>query len=166
MISTSTPGTKPRITTLVEQEHRIAASVDTVWDVLVNRHGDWQPQPFRVHEGDGVIEFDPHPGGMIAETWEGGGFALWGTISLFRPKEIFEYTGHFGMGGALFLVRFELVSSDDGSMLRLSHRVFGDAEDNDVENYTELCDRCMGNLTAIAEGDRALSTAGLDVLPA
>lgn len=155
MSATSTADTRPRIRTLVEQEHRIAASPETVWDVLVYRRGDWQPQPFRVYEGDGVVECDPRPGGVIAETWEGGGFALWGTISIFRPKEIFEYSGHFGMGGALFLVRFELSPSDDGSVLQLSHRVFGDVEDNDVENYTNLWTECMGSLTSIAEGEKA-----------
>lgn len=154
-VSATAEHIKPRIKTLVEQEHRIAASTDIVWDVLVNHRGDWQPQPFRVYEGNGVIEFDPRPGGVIAETWEGGGFALCGTTSLFRPREVFEYTGHFGMGGALFLVRFELAPSDDGSVLRLFHRVFGDIEDDDVENYTGLWDQCMANLTTIAEGAEA-----------
>lgn len=69
--------------------------------------------------------------------------------------EIFGYTGHFGMGSELFLVRFEL-----------SHRVFGDVEDNSVENCTELWGECMGNLTTIAEGDQAGSTAGPDGPPA
>lgn len=79
--------------------------------------------------------------------------------------EIFGYTGHFGMGSELFLVRFELSPSNDGSVLQLSHRVFGDVEDNSVENCTELWGECMGNLTTIAEGDQAGSTAGPDGPP-
>lgn len=150
--SRMTTDLKPGYKTLVERRHAIAAPIATVWEVLVNRRGDWQPQPYRTYAGDGVIVIDTRPGGVIAETWEGGGFTHWGTILEFRPHQVFEYTGAFGMGGALFDVRFELTDMDGTTELRLLHRVFGDVEESDVENYTNLWDACMSNLVTIAQG--------------
>ena len=117
----------------VEHELAVAAPREKVFDALT-RMGEWWPHRFR--EGSSV-HLEPSVGGRFWEEWPEGG-ALYATVTdVLRPERL-RCAGPMGMGGPVSgLFAMELEERPDGTLVRLSHRAFGDIDEETQEAYTQ-----------------------------
>jgi uncharacterized protein YndB with AHSA1/START domain len=119
----------------VANEVTIEAPRERVFAALT-RMGSWWPHRFR----DGVpVVLEPFVGGRFFEDWGDGDGALYGTVArVSRPSHL-SVSGPMGMGGPVVgLWAFDL--DEDGSgrtLLRYSHRAFGEISDEQRQGYTE-----------------------------
>jgi DNA-binding transcriptional ArsR family regulator/uncharacterized protein YndB with AHSA1/START domain len=117
----------------VEHELAVAAPREKVFDALC-RMGEWWPHRFR--EGAGV-HLEPVVGGRFWEEWAEGG-ALYATVTDVRRPERLRCTGPMGMDGPVTsLFSMELEEQAGGTLVRLSHRAFGDIDDDTRASYTQ-----------------------------
>jgi DNA-binding transcriptional ArsR family regulator/uncharacterized protein YndB with AHSA1/START domain len=117
----------------VEHELTVAAPREKVFDALT-RMGEWWPHRFR--EGSSV-HLEPTVGGRFWEQWAEGG-ALYATVTdVLRPERL-RCAGPMGMAGPVSgRFAMELAELPDGTLVRLSHRAFGDIDDETRASYTE-----------------------------
>jgi uncharacterized protein YndB with AHSA1/START domain len=120
----------------ITNEVRVRASRERVYDALC-AVGDWWPHRFR----DGAsVEFEPRVGGRFFESWGGSDGALYGTVTtLVRPERI-TVTGPMGMTGPVvgqftYELTPELTPDGEHTVLRCTHRAFGDISDETVAGY-------------------------------
>jgi DNA-binding transcriptional ArsR family regulator/uncharacterized protein YndB with AHSA1/START domain len=117
----------------VEHELAVAAPREKVFDALA-RMGEWWPHRFR----DGaVVHLEASVGGRFWEEWPEGG-ALYATVvDVLRPERL-RCAGPMGMGGPVNGVfAMELSERPDGTLVRLSHRAFGDIDEETKAAYAE-----------------------------
>ncbi len=142
--STPTPAGLAVRTLEVEHELAVAAPREKVFDALC-RMGDWWPHTFR--EGASV-HLEPFVGGRFWEEWAEGG-ALYATVVDVQRPERLRCTGPMGMGGPVNGVfGIELEEQPDGTLVRLSHRAFGDIDDETRGAYSEGWVEVFGALKA------------------
>jgi len=117
----------------VEHELAVAAPREKVFDALT-RMGEWWPHRFR--EGSSV-HLEPSVGGRFWEEWPEGG-ALYATVTdVLRPERL-RCAGPMGMGGPVNgLFAMELDERPDGTLVRLSHRAFGDIDEETQAAYSQ-----------------------------
>ncbi|HEX8003664.1 MAG TPA: metalloregulator ArsR/SmtB family transcription factor [Mycobacteriales bacterium] len=117
----------------VANEVAIDAPPERVFDALT-RMGEWWPHRFR--EGAAVV-LEPRVGGRFYEDWGGGDGALYATVQrLERPSRI-EMVGPMGMPGPVTAVwSMTLTPTGSGTTLGLSHRAFGDIDEETRAGYT------------------------------
>jgi uncharacterized protein YndB with AHSA1/START domain len=117
----------------IVDEVAVAAPREKVFDALC-RVGDWWPHKFV--EG-GRVHFEPVVGGRFWEEWPDDGGALYATVSSIRRPSKLEYTGPMGMAGPVTsVISFELEERDAGTLVRKTHRAFGDIDEETRESYT------------------------------
>jgi uncharacterized protein YndB with AHSA1/START domain len=117
----------------IVDEVAVAAPREKVFDALC-RVGDWWPHRFM--EG-GRVHFEPVVGGRFWEEWSDEGGALYATISNIRRPARIEYVGPMGMSGPVTsVIAFELEERDGGTLVRKSHRAFGDIDEETRQSYT------------------------------
>lgn len=120
------------VTTLdIQHEIRVAAAPDKVFQGLLET-GSWWPHTFR----DGSrVQLEPHVGGRFWEEWDGGG-ALYATVRALHPGSVLELEGPMGMAGpATSRIRLSVEADGEGSVVRCSHRAFGDVTDENRQGY-------------------------------
>jgi uncharacterized protein YndB with AHSA1/START domain len=117
----------------VEQEITIAAPREKVFDALCEM-GAWWPHLFV--EG-ATVHLEPVVGGRFWEEWPNGSGALYATVTKLRRPELLACEGPMGMAGPVAGVfTFELSERDGGTLVRGSHRAFGDIDDDTRADYT------------------------------
>jgi uncharacterized protein YndB with AHSA1/START domain len=116
----------------IADEVTVAAPREKVFDALC-RIGDWWPHKF---VESGRVHFEPAVGGRFWEEWPDGG-TLYATVSHLRRPESIQYVGPMGMSGPVTsVISFELEERDGGTLVRNSHRAFGDIDDETRRGYT------------------------------
>jgi len=128
----------------VENETVVAAPREQVFDALC-RMGEWWPHRF----ADGsTVHLEAVVGGRFWEEWPDGG-ALYATVTSVKRPERLECAGPMGMAGPVTAVfSFELEEQPEGTTVRLSHRAFGDIDDQTRTAYTEGWGQIFGALRA------------------
>jgi uncharacterized protein YndB with AHSA1/START domain len=119
----------------VASELEIAAPREKVF-AAVTEVGQWWPHRFR--EGSSVV-LERRVGGRFYEDWGDDSGALYGVVGTFDRPARFSIAGPMGMGGPVTSVwSLELVEAGpDRTVLRGSHRAFGDISDETREAYTQ-----------------------------
>lgn len=117
----------------VANEVRIDAPVARVWE-SVTRMGEWWPHRFR----DGTtVHFEPVVGGRFWEEWGDGDGALYATVVRIDSPHLLVMSGPMGMPGPVTAVwTVELSEDGDGTVLRGTHRAFGDISEETRAGYT------------------------------
>lgn len=116
----------------IANEVTIAAPREKVFDALT-RMGQWWPHRFR--EGTRVV-LEPFAGGRFYEEWGDGSGALYGIVTrLSRPDHI-RVDGPMGMSGPVVGVwAFDLEDEGGTTVVKYTHRGFGDIDDETRESY-------------------------------
>jgi DNA-binding transcriptional ArsR family regulator/uncharacterized protein YndB with AHSA1/START domain len=110
----------------------VAAPREKVYDAIL-RMGGWWPHRFR--DGSAVV-LEPYVGGRFYEDWGGETGALYGTVVRLSRPDHFAVAGPMGMSGPVVGVfGFELTEDGDHTVLKLSHRAFGDISDETRSAY-------------------------------
>jgi uncharacterized protein YndB with AHSA1/START domain len=117
----------------VANEVRIDAPVARVWE-SVARMGEWWPHRYR----DGsVVHFEPVVGGRFWEDWGSEGGALYATVVTIAAPSHVTLSGPMGMSGPVTAVwTIDLSEDGDGTVLRGTHRGFGDISEETRARYT------------------------------
>jgi len=98
----------------VEVKRVVNAPIDKVWNAITNAD--------EVEKWWAAGEIDPKEGGQVklglgGEEADCGGLGLDGTIKVFQPPHIFEFTWHEAYDPAMGLVRFDLVELENNQTL-------------------------------------------------
>lgn len=119
----------------VANEVTIAAPRERVFDAVL-KMGEWWPHRFR--DGSSVV-LEPAVGGRFYEYWGDSFSALYGTVTRLDRPSLIVVTGPMGMGGPVVGVwSFELVEAGtDTTLLKGTHRAFGDISEETRQGYTE-----------------------------
>ena len=116
----------------IVDEVTVAAPREKVFDALC-RIGDWWPHKF---VESGRVHFEPVIGGRLWEESDEGG-TLYATVSSMRRPSSIQYIGPMGMSGPVTsVISFELEERDGGTLVRESHRAFGDIDEDTRQAYT------------------------------
>lgn len=117
----------------VANDVTIDASRERVWDA-VTRMGEWWPHRFR----DGsTVHLEPFVGGRFYEDWGGDTGALYGTVVKIAAPAQIVVAGPMGMGGPVVGVwSMDLAEEGGRTVLRYSHRAFGDISEETRQGYT------------------------------
>lgn len=138
----------------IAQDIHINASPERVFDILTQQTASWWRDPY-VQRAGSPIHMEPYIGGRLFEDWGNGDGILLGTIVRVEPPEIVRLIGTVGIKGIVQgNVIFEIKPTDSGSVLKLSHRAFGEITDDVRSSYTGGWHTLLAeNLKAIAETD-------------
>lgn len=120
----------------IEQEILIHAEPQRVFEALTAGVDGWWMQGFEVPHS--TFHLEPVAGGRFYEDFGlGRGSALYATVTYLEPGKKLRLMGPMGMHGPVMgTIGFDLVAEEDGTRLKLSHRVMGAVEDGDRETYT------------------------------
>jgi uncharacterized protein YndB with AHSA1/START domain len=135
-------------TTSVERELAIAASPETVWELLVDPDEAirWMGQ---------AATFDLRPGGLYRVEVIPGNTASGEFVEIDPPRRlVYTWGWEPGSGSSVppgsTTIEFELIPSDDGTLLRFSHRDLPSAEA--AESHAHGWDHYFERLTLVAAG--------------
>jgi DNA-binding transcriptional ArsR family regulator/uncharacterized protein YndB with AHSA1/START domain len=117
----------------VTAELVVQADREHVFDTLL-RVGDWWPHRFRT--GSTVV-LEPRPGGAFREDFPDGGGAVYGTVAFLDRPERFSMSGPMGMAGAVTALWTMALTDldDDRTRVTLTHRGYGDIDDETQQSY-------------------------------
>jgi DNA-binding transcriptional ArsR family regulator/uncharacterized protein YndB with AHSA1/START domain len=119
----------------IEQEIRIAAQPERVYDALTGRVDEWWGAGYRLLQ-DSTVVMETHLGGRLYER-DGKREAMWASVTALEPGRFLELTGPIGMGGAVIgLVTFELERLTQGTLVKLTHRAAGEVDEKTKSDYT------------------------------
>lgn len=132
----------------VEREVAIAASPETVWELLVD------PEQARRWMGQSA-SFELRPGGRYRVEVIPGHTASGEFVEIDPPRRLVHTWGwEAGSGSAVApgstTVEYELIPDGDGTLLRFSHRNLPSAEA--AESHAHGWDHYLERLTAVATG--------------
>jgi DNA-binding transcriptional ArsR family regulator/uncharacterized protein YndB with AHSA1/START domain len=118
----------------IANEITLNAPREKAFDAVL-RMGEWWPHRYRAGS---TVHLEPQVGGRFYEDWGGETGALYGrVVVLERPARI-VVEGPMGMSGPVVSVwSYELVEAGSGTLLRGTHRAFGDIDDETKHRYTE-----------------------------
>jgi hypothetical protein len=117
----------------IELEVEIAAPPKKVFDALTSELHAWWPH--RMREGSKVTH-DCRVGGLIAESWPGGG-ALYGTITVFDPPMRCSSVVQ-GFMGACTIANDDLVEArGDGAVYKKSLKIWGEVPEEMERMFRE-----------------------------
>jgi len=121
----------------IEQEVTIDADPERVFDALTENVGGWWSKHFS--ESPAAIRLEPVIGGRFYEEFDDGGSgALFATVSFIDRGKALAMHGPMGMQNPVVnFVRFDLEPKDGSTVLKLSHQVLGQVEDERWDSYRE-----------------------------
>ena len=121
----------------IEQEVTIKAAPARVFKALSAEIGEWWP--FRTkQEKKGKIILEPKVGGKFYETWGKGEGILWGMVVQIIEGQRLDLAGMIGMSRLVHhFVSFSLEDKKGSTLVKLSHRGFGELSDKDRDGYGE-----------------------------
>ncbi len=134
----------------IEQEIKINAKPEKVYTQLTNDVSAWWDHSFI--DNPKAVVLEPKVGGRFYEDHGNGQGALYCTVTLVETNKKLVLQGAMGMRGAVFgNISFELEEQSDATLLRLSHRAFGDVTDDHKASYSkgwqDLLGKRLKNLT-------------------
>jgi DNA-binding transcriptional ArsR family regulator/uncharacterized protein YndB with AHSA1/START domain len=125
----------------IEQEIRIGSPPERVFTALTEEIGEWWPGGFY----GGRVSLEPWVGGRFYEDGEEGS-ALYGVVTGIAPVRQLRLAGGLGMTGAVTgAFSYELKPAAGGTLLALSHKAFGDIEQEAEASYTQGWTRLLGS---------------------
>jgi len=134
--------------TKVERELTIAASPETVWELLVDpaQAVRWMGQ---------VATLDARPGGEYRVEVIPGNTAVGEFVEVDPPRRLvhtwgWEAGSSSSVGPGTTTIEYELIPTDGGTTLRFTHRDLPDAQA--TESHGHGWDHYLGRLSAAAEG--------------
>jgi DNA-binding transcriptional ArsR family regulator/uncharacterized protein YndB with AHSA1/START domain len=134
----------------VVNEVTIDAPRDNVWDAVV-RMGSWWPHRF---SDASTVGFEMRVGGRFYEDWGDGSGALYGTVTTVQAPARVVVTGPMGMSGPVVGVwSFDLAEDGARTVLRCTHRAFGDIDEETRRGYTEGWTEVLAALTHAVVGE-------------
>jgi uncharacterized protein YndB with AHSA1/START domain len=121
----------------IEQEVRIDADPNRIFNALTENVGSWWSKHFS--EIPLSICLEPVIGGRFYEEFdEGGSGALFATVSYIDRDKVLAMHGPMGMPNPVVnFIRFDLETLDDSTLLKLSHQVLGQVEEERWGSYRE-----------------------------
>lgn len=132
----------------IEQERRIDAPIDVVFETLVEHMGAEFTPP---EQGDLSLELEPWPGGRWYRDLGGDDGHLWGHVQAIRRPDLLEITGPLFMSHAVANnLQYRLEERDGTTTLRLVHEAFGlipeEAREGVNEGWGDQLDRIAARL--------------------
>jgi DNA-binding transcriptional ArsR family regulator/uncharacterized protein YndB with AHSA1/START domain len=136
----------------------IAAPRGLVFAALTEDPGGWWGHPYLRAETTGLT-LEPKLGGLLVETWDGGGAVL-ATVTGWTRGRYLQLTGPFHLGLALGTAAFQLTDGDGRTNVEFSFRAFGAIESQLVERFAEGWSELVGRrLKALVETGKRLGIA-------
>ncbi|HEY4388209.1 MAG TPA: metalloregulator ArsR/SmtB family transcription factor [Ktedonobacteraceae bacterium] len=121
----------------IELEIVIKATPERVFAALTEDvSGWWDSEHCTYKRGKMILE--PEVGKRFYEDWgDGGEGALFGIVTLFEKNKVLEIEGAMGMEKPVHgLIRYELVPQEGTTLLKFTHRAFGDLKEDAERKYT------------------------------
>ena len=117
-----------------EQEVLVEADPNRVFDGLLDVNAWWS---HRYSDDSKEVRLEPFIGGRFYEVYnDADDGTLYATVTSIRRGEHLSLTGSAGMEGAVVgFVRFDLEAQGGQTLLKLSHRAFGDIGETRKQNY-------------------------------
>jgi len=136
----------------------IAAPTSVVFAALTEDPGGWWGHPY-LQPGTTGLTLEPELGGLLVETWDGGGAVL-ATVTGWTEDRYLQLTGSFHLGLALGIATFQLSGSGDGTNVEFSFRAIGVIESQLVEQFAEGWGDLVGRrLKTLVETGKRLGVA-------
>lgn len=132
----------------IHQEHRIAASPQTVWKILVNNVGDWWSAPYRMFREGSEMTIELRPGGGLVEKKDDA-FVYWALVTAVHRGKSLELDGLSGPVQGRFT--FTIAEDGEGTLLSIDHNTI-EVNDGEPEGYS-------GGWTHLAHGLKVLAEA-------
>lgn len=133
----------------IHQEHRIAASPDTVWNLLTTRVADWWRTPYRMFREGSEMTVELRPGGQLLEK-KGDAFVLWALVTAVHPGASLEFDGLSGVGGKF---TFSVAADGEHTKLSIDHNTIDSAEEGEEEGYSGGWEHLANGLKELAEAN-------------
>jgi DNA-binding transcriptional ArsR family regulator/uncharacterized protein YndB with AHSA1/START domain len=142
----------------VALELAMAAPPAAVFAALTKDPGGWWGHPFLAHQAIG-LSLEPRLGGLFVERWGDGG-AVIATVTGWSKHRHLELTGRFHLGVALGVATFDLVRTDEGTLLRFAFRAVGAVDPGVAEQMAQGWEELIGTrLKALVESGARLGVA-------
>ena len=119
-----------------------AAPPAQVWDVLIQRTGEWWGAPY-LGPADGVMQLEPHLGGRLSSgTGDGSPGQLHGTVRAFDPPERLEIGGVLVPGAYAGSITITVEKTALGSEIHIEQmargRIDASVEDRISHGWTTI----------------------------
>jgi DNA-binding transcriptional ArsR family regulator/uncharacterized protein YndB with AHSA1/START domain len=142
----------------VALELAMAAPPAAVFAALTEDPGGWWGHPFLAQQAIG-LSLEPRLGGLFVERWRDGG-AVIATVTGWSQHRHLELTGPFHLGVALGVATFDLVRTDEGTLLRFAFRAVGAVDPGVAEQMAQGWNELIGTrLSALVERGARLGVA-------
>ncbi len=116
-----------------EQEVLIDAEPNRVFDGLLDADAWWS---HRYSDDSKAVRLEPFAGGRFYEAFDDENGVLYATVTSIKRGEHLELSGSIGMAGAVLgYARFDLEARDGATLLKLSHRAFGEIGEQRKQGY-------------------------------
>lgn len=119
-----------------ELEVLIKASPERVYQALTRDIADWWDPD--ASWGRGKLVLEPEVGKRMWEDFGNGEGALFGIVTYVEHNKKLEIEGDHGLGsGVQGYIRLELVPQEGGTVLKFSHRAFGEISERSRQSFPE-----------------------------
>ena len=144
-VSSIQPSAAPALNAIqIEQEVRIEAPPNRVFEALTQDVAAWWGAPYLHNQQATDIVLEPRVGGRMFEVWgEGKGKqedegALWAVVTAIERNKQLTLSGPMGMSGAVSgSIAYVLEpAGKSATTLKLSHRAIGEVTEEARQNYT------------------------------
>lgn len=108
-----------------------------LWLAITEELAAWWGAPYLLHDADATeLHLEGWVGGRMYESWGLDSGGLWGQVTAWQAGKWFEVSGQFGLSTpSRSIVCFETEELASGSLLKLSHVIFGPVTDQVGEAY-------------------------------
>jgi len=135
-------------TVAIHLEHRIAATPETVWNILTTRVGEWWSVPYRMFREGSNMTVDLRPGGGLIEQ-KGEAFVFWALVTAVHPGKSLQLDGLSGPVQGRFT--FSLAEDGHHTILTTDHTTIESAEVGEEEGYSGGWEHLANGLKQLAE---------------
>jgi len=112
----------------IELEVSIDASIDKVWQAIIEQPDAWWVSELRCVPGESKILLEPRAGGNLIEQNDNGGSLLWFTVIAVEPPRSINFAGAiappFGGPCQAFLL-LELEENDGVTVVKMTNSLHG-----------------------------------------
>jgi DNA-binding transcriptional ArsR family regulator/uncharacterized protein YndB with AHSA1/START domain len=139
------PSAAPALNAIqIEQEVRIEAPPNRVFEALTQNVSAWWGAPYLYNQQATDIVLEPRVGGRMFEVWgqskekpEDEG-ALWAVVTAIERNKQLTLSGPMGMNGAVsgHIAYMLEPAGKNATTLKLSHRVIGEVTEETRQNYS------------------------------
>jgi DNA-binding transcriptional ArsR family regulator/uncharacterized protein YndB with AHSA1/START domain len=120
----------------IEMDVTIQARPERVFQAITHDIASWWDETCTYKRGKMILE--PEVGKRFYEDCGNGTGSLFGVVTLIEQNRLLEIEGHMGMEQPVQgIVRYELVPQGEATLLKFSHRAFGNMREGTRENFTQ-----------------------------